>query len=63
MPVFMASAPVGDLRELGEYQRARTLNEDTLTRMRRVLGDDHPNTQRTMGNLAEVLRVLGEDPP
>jgi hypothetical protein len=31
-----------DLRALGEYQRARALDGDTLTRYRRVLGDDHP---------------------
>ena len=31
-------------RLLGQYQRARQLDEDTLTRCWRVLGDDHPDT-------------------
>ena len=29
---------------LGEYQAARDLDEDTLARRRRVLGEDHPDT-------------------
>jgi hypothetical protein len=41
-------------------QAARDLNQDTLTRSRRVLGDDHPSTLRTVGNLALDLRALGE---
>ncbi|MDQ4092847.1 MAG: tetratricopeptide repeat protein, partial [Actinomycetota bacterium] len=35
------------LQELGHYERARQLGEDTLTRMRRVLGSDHPDTLRS----------------
>jgi hypothetical protein len=31
-------------RLLGQYQRARQLDEDTLTRRWRVLGDGHPDT-------------------
>ena len=31
-----------DLRELGEVQAARDLDQDTLDRRRRVLGEDHP---------------------
>lgn len=31
-----------DLRQLGEHDQARTLNEDTLQRFRRVLGEEHP---------------------
>jgi hypothetical protein len=27
---------------LGQYEQARQLGEDTLTRLRQVLGDDHP---------------------
>jgi hypothetical protein len=49
-----------DLRALGEYQRARALDEDTLTRYRRVLGDDHPHTLASADNLAVGLGALGE---
>jgi hypothetical protein len=48
------------LRDLGEYQRARELDEDTLTRSRRVLGDDHPDTRRSVRDLATVLTALGD---
>ncbi|MEV6515109.1 tetratricopeptide repeat protein [Micromonospora chalcea] len=30
------------MHQLGQYEQARTLNEDTLTRRRRILGNDHP---------------------
>jgi hypothetical protein len=39
---------------------ARALDEDTLKRSRRVLGDDHPDALRLAGNLAEELRALRE---
>jgi tetratricopeptide (TPR) repeat protein len=45
---------------LGDYQQARTLNEDTLARRRRVLGEDHPNTLTSAQNLAVVLSALGD---
>ncbi|MDX8034233.1 FxSxx-COOH system tetratricopeptide repeat protein [Lentzea sp. BCCO 10_0856] len=48
------------LSALGEYQAARELDEDTLNRQRRVLGDDHPNTLISANNLAINLRGLGE---
>jgi hypothetical protein len=48
------------LSDLGERQRARALDEDNLTRRRRVLGDDHPDTLWSANNLAVTLRVLGE---
>jgi hypothetical protein len=45
---------------LGEHQAARELEEDTLARRRRVLGQDHPSTLRSAGQLADDLRNLGE---
>jgi hypothetical protein len=45
---------------LGEYQQALTLNEDTLARGRRVLGEDHPNTLTSANNLAVDLDELDE---
>ena len=47
-------------RQLGHYQQARDLDEDTLTRTRRVDGDDHPNTLTSANNLAADLTALGE---
>ena len=41
-------------------QQARALDEDTLTRRRRVLGEDHPETLRSANNLAADLGALGE---
>ena len=49
-----------ELRELGEYEQARALDEDTLARRREVLGDDHPDTLISVDNLAFDLRALGE---
>ncbi len=51
-----------DMRTLGEHQAARELDQDTLARRRRVLGDDHPETQRSARNLAADLKALGESP-
>ncbi|MER6186409.1 tetratricopeptide repeat protein [Streptomyces sp. NPDC001652] len=45
------------LRDTGRVEEARVLGEETLER-RRVLGEDHPETQRTAGWLAS----LGEEP-
>jgi len=46
------------LQEVGQYERARQLGEDTLTRARQVLGDDHPDTLRFASDLAATLREL-----
>jgi Tetratricopeptide repeat len=52
-----ASRLAADLRELGEYQQARQLDEDTLARRHRVLADDHPDTLISANNLAADLRA------
>ncbi len=44
--------------ELGQYERARQLGEDTLTRCRRVLGEDHSDTLISADILAVTLREL-----
>ena len=41
-------------------QAARDLDQDTLDRRRRVLGQDHPDTLTAAHNLATDLRELGE---
>ena len=38
---------------------ARALDEDTLTRRRRILGDDHPDTLTSASQLAQDLFGLG----
>ena len=48
------------LRDMGRYAEARELDEDTLARCRRVLGEDHPDTLASANNLAIDLRMLGE---
>jgi tetratricopeptide repeat protein len=50
------------LSTLGDYGQARTLDEDTFSRRRRVLGEDHPDTRLSAENLAAALRKLGETP-
>lgn len=42
-------------------QQARDLIDDTLTCLRRVLGDDHQYTLTSTNNLAADLRALGRD--
>jgi hypothetical protein len=49
-----------DLRQAGEHDRARELDEDTFARYRRVLGPDHPDTLISAGHLAVDLRELGQ---
>jgi tetratricopeptide (TPR) repeat protein len=45
---------------VGDYHRARELNEDTVARNRRILGEDHQHTLASANNLAIDLRELGE---
>lgn len=46
--------------ELGQYQAADELGEDTLARMRQVLGEDHPDTLRSAYLVGLYLRTLGQ---
>ena len=46
--------------DLGHYAQARTIDEDTLARSRRVLGEDHPQTLASANSLAVDLRRLAE---
>jgi Tetratricopeptide repeat len=50
----------GTLGEMGCYAEARELDEDSLSRERRLRGEDHPDTLTSAGNLANDLRELGE---
>jgi hypothetical protein len=53
-----------DMRTLGEVLVARDLDQDSLNRLRRILGDDHPHTRLCSTNLAKDMLVLpGQDNP
>jgi hypothetical protein len=58
--VTSASNLASSVLHRGEHQAARELDEDTLARRRRVLGEDHPDTLTTANGLAISLRVVGE---
>ena len=47
-PTPLAQPPIspGTCTSLGDYEQARALEEDTLARVRRVLGEDNFNTLR-----------------
>jgi tetratricopeptide (TPR) repeat protein len=47
-----------ELYQMGRYVEARDLEEDTLNRLRRILGDNDPNTLNSANNLS----ALGEKP-
>jgi hypothetical protein len=47
---------------LGEYQKAEELNVVVLEKQKQVLGENHPDTLRTMGNLASTYSHLREHP-
>ena len=48
------------LRELGRFAEARELDEDSLSRERRLRGEDHQSTLVSASNLAVDLRELGD---
>ncbi|KAJ7801468.1 hypothetical protein B0H14DRAFT_2322331, partial [Mycena olivaceomarginata] len=45
---------------LGEYQKATELEVIVLQKQKLLLGDNHPDTLCTMGNLASTYLALGE---
>jgi hypothetical protein len=44
--------------KLGDLRGARQLEEQALAARRRVPGDDHPDTLRSINNLAELKHQL-----
>ncbi|MET3423200.1 tetratricopeptide (TPR) repeat protein [Actinoplanes tereljensis] len=46
--------------QLGHYQQAHDLDQESLNRERRNRGDDHPNTLSSANNLSADLSALGE---
>ena len=49
-----------NLHQLGAYEQARRMNEETLHRAERVLGTSHPATLVLGSNLVDNLRQLGQ---
>ncbi|KAJ7719820.1 P-loop containing nucleoside triphosphate hydrolase protein [Mycena metata] len=48
------------LREGGRYKQAARLQEEVLEKQTQLLGENHPKTLQTMGNLANSYLDLGE---
>ena len=48
------------MRREGDYPQARELAEEMLSRRRRILGDDHPDTLTSASQLGMVLWYLGD---
>ena len=47
-------------RALGDLEAAGRLHHEAVAGFRQVLGDDHPDTLRSMTNLGEVLWELAQ---
>ena len=47
------------MRDLAQFQEARSVDEAVLQGQRELLGEEHPHTLRTRGSLAADLRALG----
>ncbi|KAJ7700632.1 P-loop containing nucleoside triphosphate hydrolase protein [Mycena metata] len=47
-------------REGGKYKQVEKLDEEVLEELKQILGDHHPDTLRTMGNLSSSYSGLGE---
>ena len=45
--------------DMGSWEPARDLHEQTFTSRRRVLGDDHPHTLSSLRQLADALTSVG----
>ena len=46
-------------RNLGRYEEAFRLDEETLSIMEQVLGPEHPYTLTSRNNLAQAYRAVG----
>ncbi|KAF8195144.1 P-loop containing nucleoside triphosphate hydrolase protein [Mycena galopus ATCC 62051] len=46
--------------EVGKYKQSEKLLEEMLEKQKQLLGDNHPDTLRTMSNLANTYSSLGE---
>jgi hypothetical protein len=51
------------LARLGEIEEAQPLAEQVVGRIRRIQGENHPDTLMTISNLAEILRELESELP
>ena len=55
-----AAALAAVLQTMGRHADARVMFEDSFTRRRRALGEEHRDTLTAAGNLASCLREVGE---
>jgi hypothetical protein len=58
-PLTVATNLASDIAGLGDAAAAHELGQDTLTRLRTLLGEDHPLTLGCAANLAVDLGTLG----
>src|SRR3954447_8286290 len=63
MGVFTGAGEVAGEGGRGEVAAARALDEDTRSRRRRVLGEDHPHILISADNLPIDMQMLGEGEP
>ncbi|KAJ7438615.1 hypothetical protein FB451DRAFT_1378179 [Mycena latifolia] len=49
-----------ELEKMGQFHEAGELEKVVLTKRREILGEDHPDTLRTMGNLAATYSGMGQ---
>lgn len=50
------------IRDLGEFETSRQMDEEVLAEQKRLLGPEHPHTLMTQGSYAADLRGLGRYP-
>ncbi|WP_127500973.1 FxSxx-COOH system tetratricopeptide repeat protein [Actinoplanes solisilvae] len=60
--LHLRSLLAGIMRDRGEFGEARQLAEEVLAEQRVLLGDTHPHTLATAGELGTSLRALGRYP-
>jgi hypothetical protein len=49
------------LHDQGQFSAAEDLQRDTIDRLRKLLGDSHPDTLTAQANLAIVMRAMGQE--
>ncbi|KAJ7840733.1 hypothetical protein B0H14DRAFT_3140449 [Mycena olivaceomarginata] len=60
LPLIFRHQFISIFWEGGKYKQTERLLEEVLKKQKQLLGDDHPDTLGTMGNLANIYSDLGE---
>ncbi|KAJ7897516.1 P-loop containing nucleoside triphosphate hydrolase protein [Mycena leptocephala] len=58
--LFFSSQYLLIFKEAGKYKQTEKLLKEVLKKQKQLLGDNHPDTLHTMGNLANTYSDLGE---